>query len=75
MRCGLSIHDLLYFLDIDECELGTHTCKRNETCINMQGDYECYDDNKPIIDDYDNFNSVCPEGYKFNSELKVCDGT
>jgi len=28
-------------VDFDECELGTHSCHRNATCINLKGLYRC----------------------------------
>lgn len=28
-------------IDIDECALGTDTCKTNEFCVNNEGTFEC----------------------------------
>ena len=30
-----------FLTDIDECQLGMHTCGENTTCTNMEGNYTC----------------------------------
>ena len=33
--------DELFFLDMNECEKGTHDCSINAMCYNTNGSYEC----------------------------------
>ncbi|KAK4871917.1 hypothetical protein RN001_016041 [Aquatica leii] len=57
--------------DIDECALDLDDCGENEVCVNLDGDYECQE--AEAGSQQVNFNDKCPEGYKFNGQLMVCD--
>ncbi|CAF3442240.1 unnamed protein product [Rotaria socialis] len=37
--------------DIDECTLGTHSCRSQDACVNILGGYRCY-------------HVTCPDGYE-----------
>ena len=39
---GQNILTLIFNLDVNECTLGTHTCKKDsEMCRNIHGSYRC----------------------------------
>ena len=48
----------MIFLDIDECNVGRHTCPADATCVNTHGSYKCN----------------CPSGYKLDETSNRCDG-
>ena len=38
----------VFYLDLDECEVGSHNCSAGSTCVNTRGGNEC----------------MCPQGLK-----------
>ena len=32
----------MFLVDIDECEIGNHTCLGNSTCVNAAGSFRCF---------------------------------
>ena len=32
----------MFPVDIDECEIGNHTCLENSTCVNAAGSFRCF---------------------------------
>lgn len=48
---------MFHFLDIDECELKTHTCGSTDTCVNTRGHFQC-------------LKIECPQGYNLIAEAK-----
>ena len=49
-----------FFLDQDECEAGTHNCRRGYECVNIEGSFRC----NP---------RGCPEGYTVNQRTGQCE--
>ncbi|XP_041445954.1 EGF-containing fibulin-like extracellular matrix protein 2 isoform X2 [Xenopus laevis] len=48
--------------DINECELGTHSCSEQQTCVNFHGGYQCVEKNRcqePFIQVSEN-RCMCP---------------
>ena len=33
---------IMFLVDIDECEIGNHTCFENSTCVNAAGSFRCF---------------------------------
>lgn len=62
--------------DIDECETKLNLCSKPEICVNKKGSYICVNPEEDYedSDDFDVSLSNCPEGYKFDSENKLCNG-
>lgn len=36
----------LLCVDVNECESGTHQCTEGQSCVNIQGGYQCVDSNR-----------------------------
>lgn len=49
---------LLSFVDVDECQMGSHVCGVGQICHNLPGSYRC----------------DCQTGYQFDALRKVCTG-
>lgn len=49
---------LLSFVDVDECQMGSHACGVGQICHNLPGSYRC----------------DCQTGYQFDALRKVCTG-
>lgn len=60
---------MILFLDIDECATGMHKCALNETCVNYIGDYDCEEPDELDVDE-----PVCPDGFRFDADNKLCNG-
>lgn len=50
----------LFFLDINECVLGTHGCPQHQYCLNIDGWYTCESD--------------CPHPFYEVISIRVCSG-
>ena len=58
-------------LDIDECRDQLDDCSTLQRCRNIDGSYECIDDDGKVIN---NNEDKCPPGYRYNNNKYVCDG-
>ena len=37
-----NVNLFMFLLDIDECEIGSHSCLENSTCVNAAGSFRCF---------------------------------
>ena len=56
-------------LDVDECLVGTHSCQRNQVCVNVVGSFKC-ETRRPNPG-----SSHCRSGFGYNQLTRVCEGT
>ncbi len=54
-----SISSMCVYIDVDECEDGTHQCDANTQCTDTEGSYEC----------------VCSNGYVLENTSGSGDGS
>ena len=52
------LFQVVFCLDMNECETGSHRCRGNAQCVNVIGSYRC----------------TCPEGYSLDANRNACLG-
>ncbi len=55
--------------DVDECVVGTHSCQRNQVCVNVVGSFKCETRRGPGHSE-----SRCITGYGYNQLTRECQG-